>query len=234
MHSILLRADAILRAAGPADRSDVDASGAVGPARASGLLQLVTMLVVFGAFYGAVMGGFGGIGGQRALQPVYSAVKVPLLLLVTFALSLPSFFVLNTLLGVRDDFPHVLRGLASTQAALTIVLASLAPLTMFWYASSADYRQALAFNTLMFAVASFAAQLLLRRWYRPLVARNSRHRMLMRAWLVIYAFVGVQTAWVLRPFVGHPGGRVSFFRYGAAWGNAYEHLAETFWRAMGG
>lgn len=64
-----------------------------------------------------------------------------------------------------------------------------------------DYRQALAFNAGMFAVASLAAQLLLRRWYRPLVARNPRHRMLLRAWLVIYAFVGVQTAWVLRPFV---------------------------------
>ena len=222
MTALLLRADDLLRGR----TSDED--------RRAGLLYLLALVGLFGLFYGAVMGTFGGVRGERALQLLYAGLKVPLLLLVTFGLSLPSFFVLNTLLGVRDDFPIVLRGLAATQAGLTIVLASLAPFTAFWYASSADYRQALAFNALVFAAASIAAQALLRRWYRPLVARNPRHRVLLRAWLVIYAFVGIQMAWVLRPFVGHPGGPTRFFRYGAAWGNAYEHVAETLWQAVGG
>jgi hypothetical protein len=225
MVGVFRRADNLLRTGDP---SGADARAA------RVLLQHLSLLVLFGLFYGAVMGSFGGVTGSRALQPVYSAVKVPLLLLVTFALSLPSFFVLNTLLGVRDDFAVVLRGLAATQAGLTIVLASLAPFTAFWYASSADYRQALAFNAIVFAAASVAAQALLRRWYLPLVARNPRHRVLLRAWLVIYAFVGIQMAWVLRPFVGHPGGPTRFFRYGAAWGNAYEHVARTLWQAVGG
>jgi hypothetical protein len=225
MNTLLAHADDVLRGRRSVARE---------AARPGALLRLLALLVVFGLLYGAVMGSFGGVMGGRALQPVYSGVKVPLLLLVTFALSLPSFFVLNTLLGVRDDFPDVLRGLITTQAALTVVLASLAPFTAFWYASSADYAQALMFNALMFAVASFAAQLLLRRWYRPLILRNARHRVLMRVWLVIYAFVGIQMAWVLRPFVGHPNGATSFFRYGAQWGNAYEHVAETFWKAIGG
>ena len=215
------------------DAERVLRGGRPGAPAAQTLALLLTLLVVFGVFYGAVMGSFGGITGRRALQPLYSGVKVPLLLLVTFALSLPSFFVLNTLLGVRDDFADVLRGLVTTQAALTIILASLAPFTAFWYVSSDNYRQALAFNALMFGVASIAAQLLLRRWYRPLVRRNARHRVLLRSWLVIYAFVGIQMAWVLRPFVGHPQGPTRFFRYGEAWGNAYEQLAETIWQAIG-
>jgi hypothetical protein len=224
MTAMMRHADEILR--GRRDRPEAPLSHA--------LLRLISLLVVFGLFYGAVMGSFGGVTGGRGLQVLYSAVKVPLLLVVTFALSLPSYFVLNTLLGVRDDFGDVLRGLVTTQAALTIVLASLAPLTAFWYASSDNYRQALAFNAVMFAVASFAAQLLLRRWYRPLVARNGRHRVLLRSWLVIYAFVGIQMAWVLRPFVGHPDAPTRFFRYGSAWGNAYEHVAETLWKAVAG
>ena len=114
------------------------------------------------------MGTFGGVRGERALQLLYSGLKVPLLLLVTFGLSLPSFFVLNTLLGVRDDFARALRALVATQAVLTIVLASLAPFTALWYASSGAYRPAILFNAAMFAVASFAAQGLLRRWYAPL------------------------------------------------------------------
>jgi hypothetical protein len=38
--------------------------------------------------------------------------------------------------------------------------------------------------------------------------------------MVIYAFVGIQMGWVLRPFVGNPSEPASFFR-ADAWGNAY-------------
>lgn len=188
------------------------------------LWRLLAMVAIFGLVYGAVMGTFGGIRGERALQLLYSGAKVPLLLLVTFALSLPSFFVLNTLLGVRSDFAEALRALVATQAVLTIVLASLAPFTALWYASTGAYRPAILFNAAMFAVASFAAQAILRRWYAPLIARNPRHRALLRTWLIIYAFVGVQMAWVLRPFVGDPNSPTRFFRQGA-WGNAYVEVA---------
>ena len=192
--------------------------------RPTTLLHLLVLMTLFGVFYGAVMGTFGGVRDERALQLLYSGVKVPLLLLVTFALSLPSFFVLNTILGVRSDFAESLRALVATQAVLTIVLASFAPFTALWYASSVEYRPAILFNAAMFGVASVAAQGLLRRWYAPLIARNPRHRTLLRAWLVIYAFVGVQMAWVLRPCVGDPNSPTTFFRDGA-WGNAYVELA---------
>jgi hypothetical protein len=197
------------------------------------LLQLLGFVFVFGLIYGAVMGAFGGVEGRRALQLLYSGLKVPLLLVVTFALSLPSFFVLNSVLGVRQDFPFVLRGLVATQAALTIVLASLAPFTALWYASFAGYDAAILFNAFAFGVASFAAQLLLRRWYRPLIARNPRHRALLRTWLVIYAFVGIQMGWTLRPFVGHPRAQTRFFRE-EAWSNAYVNVAEIIRNALAG
>ena len=44
---------------------------------------------------------------------------------------------------------------------------------------------------------------------------------MLRAWLVIYVFVGIQMGWVLRPFVGNPVAPVQFFREGS-WSNAYE------------
>jgi hypothetical protein len=197
------------------------------------LRDLVGLVVVFGLAYGAVMGTFGGFGCDRSLQVVYSAVKVPLLLLATFAISLPSFFVFNTLLGVRGDFPQAVRALAATQAVLVIVLASLAPLTAVWYASSGHYDRAILFNAAMFAVASAAAQAVLRRLYGPLIARDARHRRLLRAWLIVYAFVGIQMGWVLRPFIGRPGSEAEFFRDGA-WGNAYVEVAKKGWSSFRG
>ena len=187
------------------------------------LLRLVAIIVLFGMCYGGVMGSFGGIGHGR--QPLYSAVKVPILLGVTFALSLPSFFVLNRLLGVGADFPLVLRGLIATQATLTLVLASFAPLTALWYASFSNYNGALVVNIVAFTVASASAQMMLRRWYRPLLARNGRHRALFRTWLLIYAFIGIQMGWTLRPFIGSPGSPTRFFRQ-HAWGNAYIEVGD--------
>ncbi len=66
---------------------------------ASALGNSVLLILAFGLFYGGLMGTYGGVGGARIWQVLYSGVKVPLLLMATFLLSLPSFFVLNTLLG---------------------------------------------------------------------------------------------------------------------------------------
>jgi len=201
------------------------------PLDATCLRLQVLLIVCFGVLYGCAMGTFGGIGGDRIWQVAYSAIKVPLLLLVTFGLALPSFFVMNALAGVGEEFPRVLRALVTTQAVLTIVLASLAPFTLLWYASSADYRIAIFFNGLMFAIASMAAQKWLRRHYAVLIARDERHRMLLRLWLLLYAFVGIQMGWVLRPFVGDPSTAVQFFREDS-WGNAYVILARMIYRVV--
>jgi hypothetical protein len=186
-----------------------------------------SFLVLCGLFYGGVMGLFGG----RPWQAAYSALKVPILLLATLGLSLPSYFVANTLVGLRADFPAAMRAIVASQAALTIVLAALAPLTAFWYASTADYHEAILFNAAMFAVASLSAQVVLGRAYRPLIARSPRHRRLLRAWIVIYAFVGIQMGWTLRPFIGSPTEPVRFFR-GGDWENAYVIVARMIWETM--
>jgi hypothetical protein len=187
-------------------------------------LHSVGYVVVFGCAYGALMGTFGGVTGERLWMVLFAALKVPLLLVITFLVCIPSYFVLNTLFGVRDDFAEAFNGLVATQAALTILLLSLAPYTLLWYASVADYNAALFFNAFIFGSASMAAQWVLQRYYRPLIARNPRHRTLMRIWIVLFAFVGIQTAWVLRPFVGAPDLPPQFFR-AEAWGNAYVALA---------
>ena len=224
MSTVFFQADAILRAR-PAPLRGAWSTRTLG--------DLILLVLIFGLFYGAVMGSFGGIFGERALQVLYSALKVPMLLLVTFLISLPSFFVINTLMGLRQDFAQATGALISAQAGLTIILASMAPITGLWYASTPDYHSAVVFNGLMFAVASLGAQTILRRLYKPLISRNARHRALLRMWMVIYTFVAVQMAWVLRPFVGDPDSPTSFFRP-EAWGNAWEVIGRLLWDVVAG
>lgn len=222
MNGLLLRADDVLRR-----------RPGMAQARGSDLATLAKLIAVFGLLYGAVMGSFGGVFSAAALQMLYSAVKVPLLLLATFALSMPFFFVANSLMGLRRDFGEAVRAILATQAGLAIVLASLAPITMLWYASASQYQAAIAFNGLMFLVATLSAQWILRTYYRPLIQRNAAHRWMLRVWMIVYSFVGIQMAWMLRPFIGDPDSPVQFFRE-ESWGNAYVVVVRVLWQALVG
>ena len=188
------------------------------------LSQLIWLLACGGFAYGVIMGS----GSGRPLQALYSGLKVPILLTASSLVCLPNFFVVNTLLGLREDFPRVLRGLLSTQTTVALVLASLAPLTAVAYLSSADYHFAIVWNGAMFLAASIASQLQLGRIYRPLIAARPRHRICKSIWLALYIFVTIQLAWMLRPFVGSPGLETAFFRQGV-WDNAFVVVINDVW-----
>lgn len=224
-------ADGLLRAEPWA--AGVATAGQGGRSIARSLLRVTAVMTVFGLSYGVIMGTFGGVTPDRFEQMFYSAVKVPCLLAITFALSLPSFFVVNSLMGLREDFGQVVRALVATQAGLTVVLAALGPITAMWYLSVPDYGLAKLFNTAMFGVASLAGQMQLKRHYRPLIEKDARHLWAMRGWLGIYAFIGIQLAWVLRPFIGAVGMETTFFRQGA-WTNAYVEMARLIGSYFGG
>ena len=183
--------------------------------------KVITIVLICGPIYGMAMGSYAFASGQRPLiaqipQLIYSGIKVPLLLCFTVAISLPSFFVINTLMGLREDFREALGAVVSAQAGLTLILVSLFPITLFFYsclpASGSSYAQAILFNAAMFAVASISAQVLLSAYYTKLVARNARHWWMVRMWILVYAFVGIQAGYVLRPFIGSPNMEPSFFR----------------------
>ncbi|HUV40072.1 MAG TPA: hypothetical protein VMY39_10680 [Planctomycetota bacterium] len=198
---------------------------------AAGLTQLVVMVLVFGALTGAVMGSFSAFAPGRWVLMLYAAVKVPMLLMATFLVCLPSFFVVNALVGLREDWSRALAGIVSTQAALTVVLAALAPVVAFFYVSNVTYDAALVLNGLAFATAVGTAQVVTMRVYRPLIAANPRHRLMLWVWVTLYVFVGIQMAWTLRPFVGAPGAAPAFFREDA-WGNAYVIVARLVGRTV--
>lgn len=186
--------------------------------------RLALILVAGGMAYGACMGSFAG----RPLQMLFAAVKVPLLVVAATAVCLPSFFVINSLLGLREDFADACRGVFSSQATLAATLLALTPLVLFSYVSSDDYRFAVLVNGAWFAIATAAAQATLHRHYDALIARNRLHRVARTAWVVLYVFVAIQCAWVLRPHIGDPSLEVRFFR-ADAWSNAYVRVAETLW-----
>jgi hypothetical protein len=222
--SVLLAADGLMKELGRAT------PGRAAPARAR--WAPIALVLAAGPVYGALMGSFALTHADRLWMVLYAAVKVPLLLFAASAVCLPGFFVLNTVLGLRDDFRRALGAVLAGQAALSVALASLGPLTRLAYFSGTTHRQALLFNAAMFTLATAAGQWVMLRRYRPLLVRSARHHVMLWSWVVMYAFVGMQMGWMLRPFVGNPNLEVAFFR-DEPFSNAYvvivDLLLKTRW-----
>jgi len=184
------------------------------------ILWLLGAVVVFGSIYGAVMGSFTGLAPGRFSQLFISGIKTPLLLLLIYVHCVPAFFVLNSLAGLRADLKPALFALTAMQAAAALVLASLSPILALVYISIKDYPTAVLVNGIFFAIASGASQIIVFRYYSGLITRDGRHKRMLAVWLALYVFVGIQAAWVMRPFIGNPDRPVTLLRPGA-WGNAY-------------
>ena len=192
--------------------------------------ECIAMMVLGAAAHGLALGAASG----ELRMAIYAAIKVPLLLCISSAVTIPNFYVLHAVLGLRDDFPRACTNLFAAQAALALTLAATAPLFVFLALNTSDGYVLTVADGILFLLAVTGAQIVLRRRYQPLIARDPRHRITLRSWTFLYAFFAIQLAWVLRPFLGTPGFAVEFLRDSALEQNAYvvlvDHIVQLFVR----
>jgi hypothetical protein len=185
-------------------------------------LICIAVATVGSALFGLALGASSG----HPMLALFALLKLPLLLACTTSLCLPPFYVVHCVLGLRDDFGAALRGMLAAQATFGIALAALAPMVPFLTLSLADPYALTLLDGVLCALGTAAAHHVLGRHYRPLIARDARHRLTLRGWLVLYGFAGIQVAWVLRPFRGSDGFAVEFLRTEAFEQNAWLVLIE--------
>jgi ABC-type multidrug transport system fused ATPase/permease subunit len=116
---------------------------------------LAGVLALLGMFYGACMGSFAvtGSGSGYWRQIIASAIKVPGLFLLTLAVTFPSLYVFNALVGSRLTATALLRLLTAAVAVMMAVLASMGTIVMFFSFSTTSYPFMVLMNVAVFAVA---------------------------------------------------------------------------------
>ncbi|MCA8969862.1 MAG: hypothetical protein KDC95_08770 [Planctomycetes bacterium] len=188
---------------------------------------LVLVIVVATPVYGFVLGSYSG----RPLQSLYSALKLPILVLGSGLVVTPFSYVMHAALGVADDYVDAWRATLAAQATMGVCLAAASPLVALTYVSIDRYSLAVLCNGLVWMACLFAGQIVAGRHYRDLAQKNPVHRKLRRLYAVAYAFVVIQLAWMLRPFVGDPELPVTLFR-DSLWQNAYVTVTRTILEAL--
>jgi hypothetical protein len=151
MWSSIRYLDRVLR--GEATRPGVLRGGEIG--MPVGGLTIVG--AALGGLYGLCMGSYALFqhGDSPFAQLLATAVKVPVLFFLTLAITLPSLYVFNALVGSRLSLLAVLRLLVISLTVMLTVLASLGPIVAFFAASTTNYHFMLVLNVVIFAVSGF-------------------------------------------------------------------------------
>lgn len=182
------------------------------------LAYAAATLVGLCALYGAAAGAYGG-----ALQAISAAIKLPVLFLGTLAICFPGFFVIQVLVGSRLRFAQVLALVLGALSLSAILLAAVVPVSVFFLGTGANYYFLTLLHVLIVLGAGLAGMAALhdglafaceKRGVYPKKAMT-----IMKVWAVLFAFVGIQMAWNLQPFVGDRGQPFRLFRHNE--GNFY-------------
>ncbi len=209
---------------------------------------LTVLILLLGALYGFCMGWFALF--DRAVpeyrQLLAAIVKVPALFLLTLLVTFPSLYVFNALVGSRFTVPGLFRLLIAALAVTLAVLSSFGPIVAFFSVTTTHYAFMVLLHVAVFAVAGMLGLAFLLQTLRRLTLPEAalptepagalervegsvlggNVKLVFLIWVVVFALVGAQMSWVLRPFLGAPGQPFELFR------SRQSHFFEAVWRAL--
>ncbi len=242
---------------------------------------LTIVTIVLGVIYGLCMGSFTMIRtyGHAYMQLIASGIKLPMLFFLTLAVTFPSLYVFNALIGSRLSMISVFRLLIASLGVMLAVLASLGPIVVFFAVSTNAYPFMVVLNVATSTVAGILGlAFLLRTLHRLVVVQEQKEyqkigleptrsvnshtpqdnnlaspssppssdrggdsipappheknssakptaaidligyithhkaKRVFQIWTMVFALVGAQMSWVLRPFIGNPDLDFTWFR----------------------
>ena len=168
-------------------------------------LSLLISTIVFLLIYGFIT----GLSHSWA-QALSTAVKMPVLFLLTLAFTLPAlYFFALALLNIQFSVTQALVVVLSGVGVTAFLLLGLSPVTFFFVITSSNYAFFQLLAVLCVAVSGFTGLHYVLRGFTWVdknheLTSGSIGNTLLRAWVVLYGFVGAQMTWRLSPLIGDP------------------------------
>lgn len=145
--------------------------------------------------------------GAWGLPPLV-ALKVPALFLLSLAVCCLVLYILNLAFGLGLHFLPTMTLISFALAATAVMLGVFVPIVLLFTVVTENYHFMKVLHVFVFAVAgAFGVSVLhggLKRLAPKGVMGFVRVKALLLSWLILYALVGGQVAWTLKPFLGTP------------------------------
>lgn len=197
----------------------------------SKIIALLVSSSIFFALYGAIIG-----SSHSFPQALSAAIKLPAFYLITLLICFPTLYFFNILFGSRSSIEQHFVVLLTAVSVISVLLFSLAAVTLVFVITAHKYYQ--FFKVLNVAIFALTGVFGIKFLYEGMqllseqdpVGKETR-RNILRCWLVLYAFVGCQLGWFLRPFFGSPSSPFELFR--KVPGNFYLDIVTAFREILG-
>lgn len=162
--------------------------------------QILTILIL-SVLYGLIMGSFNGF-----LQSLVTGVKVPVLVFLSLLVCFPAFYVIQFMIGSKMTVVQMANMILSGFVVFTTIALSFAPIVIFFMITGNNYAfvKLLHVGILLFSGVFGMIKIVSGLKYscesKKIYPKTGLN--VFKIWFFIFAFVGVQLAWNLRPFVG--------------------------------
>ena len=170
-----------------------------------GIWQLLSISAGCFFIYGAIIGAF-----HSPLQAFSSALKLPVLFLLTALVCFPTLYFFLVILGVKKTPKQLISfGLANI-SFIGLTQMAFAPIALFFLMTENNYFVIKLVNvgifTLSGLVGLYGFYTNLKRTIEATDKPEHRKRALafLHLWLILFAFIGTQLSFNLSPFFGHP------------------------------
>ncbi|BAY77977.1 hypothetical protein NIES25_44470 [Nostoc linckia NIES-25] len=175
------------------------------------IISLLVCSSLFLAVYGGIIGAY-----HSWMQALSSAIKLPALYLITLLICIPTLYFANVIFGSKRTFGQHLALVLTAVSVTSVLLFSFAPITLFFLLTTNNYQFLILLNVFIFALTGFIGISSLYQATSLVLEQDDEgsktRQKILQFWLFLYAFVGSQLGWTLRPFFGTPDSVFQLFR----------------------
>jgi hypothetical protein len=171
------------------------------------------------------MGSYDGIE-----QSFVTSIKIPVLIFLSLFICFPVFYVIQYMLGSKMSILQMANMILSGLIVFTTIALSFSPIVLFFMITGNNYSfLKLLHVTILTFSGIFGMRTIINALKYSCERMNVYPKMgisVFKFWIIIFAFVSIQLAWNLRPFLGSKDLPFELFRERE--GNFYLAVIQSF------
>lgn len=169
------------------------------------------MLILLSFVYGAVMDVY-----HSVLQALAAGAKMLVLFTLVLVVCFPAFFIIQYILGSKLKLAQMVSIILSGFVLTAAIMVSFTPIVIFFLLTGSNYYFLQLLHIAIVVLSGvFGMKTIVDALKYSCEKKNIYPQMgvvVFRFWVVIMAFVGIQLAWNLRPFLGDRNQSFALFR----------------------
>ena len=154
---------------------------------------------------------------HSVLQAVASAIKLPVLFMITSIICFPTLYIFQALLGMQTSIRQLFSFMLLCLAISGVILLSFIPVSVFFLIAGTDYEVFKIINVGILAIAGSSGLYVFRKYLlRKMKDQQDttyyhKFKLMMNAWFLLFGCIGSNLGFIISPVFGMKNEPFIFF-----------------------